>query len=148
MAHKLLIERFNAYYQGWCLAFGEHEANIDEDREIYWLTGEDRVGLAVAPALRRQLNLSLLGQQGRDAELILEDDSIKVEDNVIYQLIDQVDRDGMNRLKNFLSSEDKFYLFLTNHFCYPAGTRIITFCKEKPTILLYKEMQPLKVLIR
>ncbi len=147
MSQKLTIKRYNAYYQGWCLSFGEHEADIEEDRSIYWLTGDKRFGLAIEPSLRRKLNMSFLGQQGKNAELILQDDSLKVEEDIIYQLTDQVDIEGMNNLKKFLSSHDTFYLFLTNHFCYPQGTKIITFSTEKPTILLYKEMSPLKVLI-
>ena len=151
MAKEVLIKRYNAYYQGWCQAFGEHESNLDEDRDrdrdVYWLTGEGRIGLAVSSKLIRSLNLALLRHHEEVPQLILQSDSIKVEDKIIYQLSDDYDQQGTNQLMNYLDCKDDLYMFMTNHFFYPSGTRIITFAKEKPTILLYKEMQPLKVLI-
>ncbi len=53
----------------------------------------------------------------------------------------------MKQLKEFLRNEKELHLFLSSHFCYPSGTRIITFAKKKPSIILYKEMQPLKVVL-
>lgn len=147
MAKELIIKRYNAYYQGWCQAFGEHEANLDEDRDVYWLTAEGRIGLAVSSKLIRILNLAFLRHHEEIPQLILQSDSIKVEDKIIYQLSDDYDQKGMNQLMNYLDCKDELHLFMTNHFCYPSGTRIITIAKEKPTILLYKDMQPLKVLI-
>lgn len=148
MVKKVLIKRYNAYYKGWCLAFGAHEVNRDEERELYWLIGDGRIGLAVGPKLQRTLNLALLGHQKKTPELVLASYSIRVEDKIMYVLNDALDREGMGLLKSFLDCKEEMYLFLTSHFCYPSGTRIITISREKPTVLLYKEMQPMKVLIK
>ena len=147
MANEVHIKRYNAYYHGWFLAFGEHEANRDETRELYWLTGENRFGMAVSPQLRRHLNQALLGQRDKIPELILGKDRIQAENKNLYTLTDEIDEKGMREFKEFLGGKEQLHLFMTNHFCYPAGTHILTFATEKPTILLYKEMQPLKVLI-
>lgn len=148
MANEVLIKRYNTYYQGWCLSFGEHEADTDEDRDLYWLIGEARIGMAVSPKLKRTLNLALLGHHEKTPELVLENDTLKAQDTVIYKLTDEVDKEGMGQLKIFLDGKDDLHLFITSHFGYPSGTCILTFSREKPTILLYKEMQPLKVMIK
>ena len=149
MAKEVFIRRYNAYYQGWCLAFGEHENNCrEENRDIHWLVGESRIGIAVSPRLRRVLNYALIGRHDKTPELILDDDALKAQQKTLYQLSDDVDREGAQQLINFLDYSGEHYMFLTKHFCYPPGTLIYTFSREKPTILLYKEMQPLKVLIR
>ncbi|MES9856773.1 MAG: hypothetical protein ABW166_09250 [Sedimenticola sp.] len=146
MSNEVLIKRYNAYYHGWCLAFGEHDATYDETREICWLFGDERIGMALAPKLRRRLYLALLGRHERTPELILNSGTVKVDD-ISYELNDEIDRECLKQLKRFLRCEDELHLFLSSHFCYPSGTRIITFAKKKPSIILYKEMPPLKVLI-
>ena len=55
------IKRYNAYYHGWCLAFGEHTANFDEERDVNCLLGEDRIGLILSPGLRKQAQREFLG---------------------------------------------------------------------------------------
>ncbi|MEJ1334893.1 MAG: hypothetical protein RPV21_07155 [Candidatus Sedimenticola sp. (ex Thyasira tokunagai)] len=146
MSDNVLIKRYNAYYHGWCLSFGEHDATYDEAREICWLFGDGQIGMALAPRLWRKLYHALLGRHERTPELILSDGTVKVDD-VSFNLADEIDRKSMKQLKAFLLSQDELYLFLSNHFCYPSGTRIVTFSKKKPSIILYKEMQPLKVVI-
>lgn len=147
MPCEILIKRYNAYYQGWCQAFGEHEANIELDREIYWLVRQDRIGLAVSPALIRKLNHIFLGHHNKNPELIINQQCLQTANQIIYRFSDQVDIDGMHDLVTFLNSRQQFHLYLSSHFCYPRGTRIITFSSERPTILLYKEMLPLKLMI-
>ena len=149
MTKEVFIRRYNAYYQGWCLAFGEHDHDSEEDdRDIHWLVGEGRIGMAVSHGLRRILNHALIGRHDNIPELLLEDGALKAQRKIIYQLADDSDREGFQKLMEFLDYRGELYLFLTKHFCYPAGTLIYTFAREKPTILLYKEMQPHKVLIR
>lgn len=147
MPDEVLIKRYNTYYHSWCLSFGEHEAIYDEARDICWLFGEERIGMALAPNLRRRLYLALLGREHKEAELALRDEAVEVGDRC-YPLTDEVDLESMAKLKSFLRSEDELHLYLTNHFCYPSGTRIITFSRKKPPAILYKEMRPLKVNLR
>ena len=139
-----VIRRYNAYYHGWCLAFGEHEATYDESKEINWLFGEDRVGLALAPRLRKLLFRELLGQHDRIPELTLADDAVKFK-SVAYPFSDESVIVGMQSFKKFLLGGDDFHMFLSSHFCYPPGTRIVTFAKKKPLGIMYKEMQPMKL---
>ncbi|MES9902429.1 MAG: hypothetical protein ABW168_07070 [Sedimenticola sp.] len=146
MTEKVLVKRYNAYYHGWCLAFGEHRSIYDDERVICWLFGDDRIGMALAPKLRRKLYLALLGHHDKIPELVLENGTVKVDD-FSFELADEIDRKSMKQLKEFLRNEKELHLFLSSHFCYPSGTRIITFAKKKPSIILYKEMQPLKVVL-
>ncbi len=139
-----VIRRYNAYYHGWCLAFGEHEVTYDEGKEINWLFGEDRMGLALAPRLRKLLFRELLGQHDKIPELTISDDAIKFKSRP-YPLPDESTRAGMQYFKKFLLGGDDVHMFLSSHFCYPAGTRIVTFARKKPLGIMYKEMQPMKL---
>jgi hypothetical protein len=139
-----VIRRYNAYYHGWCLAFGEHEAAYAEEQDINWLFGEDRVGLVLASRLRRLLFRELLGQHDRIPELTLADDAVKIK-KFAYPLSDESSKAGMRFFKKFLRGGSGFHMFLSSHFCYPPGTRIVTFAKKKPLGIMYKEMQPMKL---
>ena len=142
-----VIKRYNAYYHGWCLSFGEHdEAAYDENKGINWLFGEDRVGLALTPRLRRLLFRELLGQHDKIPEMTLADDAVKFKSQA-YPLSDESTKVGMQHFKKFLLGGDDFHMFLSSHFCYPPGTRIVTFSKRKPLGIMYKEMQPMKLKI-
>jgi len=44
----------------------------------------------------------------------------------------------------FTSAKD-LHLYLTYHFMYQRGTRIITFSNEQPWPLIYKEIEPMQV---
>lgn len=146
MSESRIISRYNAYYHGWCLAFGEHKVSYEDNREINWLFSDDRIGLALGPKLRRRLYHELLGHHDKIPELILLDDSIRI-NQLIYPLSDEIDRHGMKAWKKFVLSGDDLHMFLCSHFCYPSGTRIVTFTKKKPTMIMYKEMQPMKLTI-
>ena len=141
-----VIRRYNAYYHGWCLSFGKHEVTYDEDKEINWLIGEDQVGLALAPRLRKLLFRELLGQHDKTPELTISDNAIKFK-NKPYALPDESTTAGMQYFKKFLLGGDDFHMFLSSHFCYPPGTRIITFSKKKPLIIMYKEIEPLQLIV-
>ena len=139
-----VIRRYNAYYHGWCLAFGEHEASYEEDQDINWLFGEDRMGMVLAPRLRRLLFRELLGQHERIPELTLLDDAVKIK-QLSYRLSDEPSKGGMRYFLKFLLGGTDFHMFLSSHFCYPAGTRIVTFANKKPLGIMYKEMQPMRL---
>lgn len=145
MTDYRIINRYNAYYHGWCLAFGEHTADYEEGRDINWLTGEDRIGWIFSAALRKQANRELLGQS-RIPELALSDDALRM-NRYIHPLQDEADKNGIQRMKEFLLSERDLHMFLCSHLFYPGGTRIITFARKKPLIIMYKEMRPLKLVI-
>ncbi len=141
-----IIKRYNAYYHGWCLAFGEHTANYDEQRNISWLFGEQRMGLILSSVLRKQAKRELLGHDEKLPELALSDNALRM-NSYDYELKDDTDRESIQKLKAFLLSSHDLHMYLCSHLFYPSGTRIITFAIKKPLAIMYKEMQPLKLRI-
>jgi hypothetical protein len=146
MSDSRIVKRYNAYYRGWCLAFGEHSADYDEAREISWLFGEDRIGLILSSDLRKQAQNELLGHHDQIPQLSLTDESV-VFNQYKHHLQDDVDTRNSLRLKEFLLHGEALHMFLCSHLFYPSRTRILTFATKKPLIIMYKEMQPLKVVI-
>ena len=145
MNESRIIRRYNAYYRGWCLTFGEHTADYEDERDINWLYGEDRVGLILSPVLRKKAQREFLGQQEEMPELGLSERMVRV-NKTVYDLKSDADRLNLRRLKEFLLGGEDMHMFLSNHLFYPR-TRIITFAREKPIIIMYKEMQPLKLVV-
>ncbi len=140
-----IIKRYNAYYRGWCLAFGEHTANYEKERDINWLYGEKRIGLILSSGLRKQAQREFLGHQERIPELRLSEDLVRM-NNFIFRMKNDIDRVNVQHLKDFLLNCQDMHMFLCSHFFYPR-TRIITFSEEKPMIIMYKEMQPLNLIV-
>ncbi len=145
MNDSRIIKRYNAYYHGWCLTFGEHTANYKESRNINWLYGEEKIGLIISPGLRRQAQLEFLGHREGLPELGLSADTVRV-NKAVYQLKNDSEKEDAMRLKDFLLSGDQMHMFLCSHLFYPR-TRIITFSAKKPIAIMYKEMQPLKLIV-
>jgi len=139
-----IIKRYNAYYHGWCLAFGEHTASYAEERDINWLFGEEKIGLILSAALRIPAQREFLGHHRDIPVLHLSTDRVEM-NKFTYRLNDVMDRENIQRLKEFILNSHEMHMFLCSHLFYP-GERIITFAEEKPTIIMYKEMQPLRLI--
>ncbi|MET0029817.1 MAG: hypothetical protein ABW101_19460 [Candidatus Thiodiazotropha sp.] len=146
MTETRVIKRYNAYYKGWCLAFGEHSGDYEEFRDINWLYGEDRVGLILSAELRKRAQHELLGHSDAIPALQLSEQSVSF-NAFEYPLQDPMDLDNLKRFRQFLLSHREIHMFLSSHLIYPPRTRILTFATQKPLIIMYKEMQPLKLLI-
>ncbi|MES9944761.1 MAG: hypothetical protein ABW080_07400 [Candidatus Thiodiazotropha sp.] len=146
MNDSRIVKRYNAYYRGWCLAFGEHSADYDEERDISWLFGEDRIGLILSPNLRKQAQHELLGHHDEIPQLKLTDHSV-VLNQYEHSLKDDVDKKNIFRFKEFLMQGEEMHMFLCSHLVYPSRTRILTFATKKPLNIMYKEMQPLNLVI-
>jgi len=144
MSYSRLIKRYSAYYAGWCVAFGEHEINYDENRQINWLFGDSKIGFILSPQLKRIFFHELLGKHGHIPLVSIQESEIRLNEYRIPLALEE-DRQRLARLKEFFDSQEDVHLCLTSHFCYPQGTRIITFTKKKPLIIMYKEIQPIKV---
>ena len=142
MNDSRIIKRYNAYYRGWCLAFGEHTVDYEDDSDINWLYGEERIGLILSSAFRKKAQSELLGQRATIPEFSLSDETVRI-NKLIYRLQNQVERENTLRLKKFLLNSHEVHMYLTSHLFYPR-TRIITFARQKPIVIMYKEMQPLK----
>jgi hypothetical protein len=147
MTDSRVIKRYNAYYKGWCLAFGEHTADYDDYRDISWLFGEDRIGLILTPSLLKKAQYELLGHHQALPELQLSNHSVSF-NAFDYALQDDIDLKNAQRFKQFLLESKEIHMFLCSHLIYPPKTRILTFSTQKPLIIMYKEMQPLKLTIQ
>jgi hypothetical protein len=146
MSDSRIVKRYNAYYRGWCLAFGEHSAEYDETRDISWLFGEGRIGLILSSNLRKQAQYELLGHHDEIPLLSLSNDHVML-NQYKHQLKDEMDIRNILRLKDFLLQGEELHMFLCSHLIYPSRTRILTFATKKPLVIMYKEMLPLKVVI-
>ena len=141
-----LIRRYSAYYHGWCQSFGEHEIDSEDEKDINWLIGEDTVGMIIEPKLRRELFRELLGKHRQDPVVEFYGTFARIHD-AEYPIAQQENRKGLDALLQMLEHDSEVHLFLTYHFFYPSGTRIVTFSKKKPLLIMYKEIEPLAVKI-
>ena len=146
MSYRRLIKRYSAYYAGWCVAFGEHDIDYDENKEINWLFGDSKIGFALSPQLKQIVFHELLGKHKHIPLVSIQESEIRLHKYRIPITLEE-DRRGLASFKEFINTKEDVHLCLTSHFCYPPGTRIITFTKKKPLIIIYKEIQPMKVKI-
>ena len=146
MSIERIVKRYSAYYAGWCVAFGEHEIDYEENRDIQWIFGEGKVGISLAPRLRRLFVRELLGKRKRMPRIVLYKDSAKINHRK-FTVSSKTDRENMRNFRAFFDCPEEIHMFLSSHFCYPPGTRIITFSKKKPLVIMYKEIEPLQVII-
>jgi hypothetical protein len=147
MAFEYEVRRYAAYYAGWCVAFGEHKMAYDEGRDVSWLFGDSKVGIAVPPRLKRALDRELLGGSHQDLPQITLADAYVMVNERRFEFDSRRDGIYVERLKAFFLGSNELHMFLTSHFCYPPGTRIITFARKKPLPIMYKEIDPLKLML-
>jgi len=134
MAYERTIKRYSAYYAGWCVAFGEHEIDFDESADIQWVSGDEtKIGITLSPRLRKVFIRSLLGKHDHMPEVILGAHSAQV-DRFEYPFTREKDKAAFANFRNFFCCPEDIHMFLTSHFCYPQGTRIVTFSKKKPLL--------------
>ena len=144
MTGKYEIYRYTAYFKGWCQAFGEHEAQFTEDESISWLYGENKIGLILPQELGKQLHREVLGKKHTTPVLALSRDSVCV-GKFQHTFSEPHDLAGLSKLIQMFTSAKDLHLYLTYHFMYQRGTRIITFSNEQPWPLIYKEIEPMQV---
>lgn len=146
MSSSRIINRYNAYYRGWCLAFGDHDAEYEQEREVNWLNGEDKIGLILSSGLRKQFQRVFLSQAQDELGLVLSNDVVKMRE-FAYRINTDIDRVYIQRLRDFLLNSDDLHMFLSSHFFY-QGERIITFANKKPLPIMYKMMEPINLTIK
>ena len=145
MSSKYTIHRYAAYFKGWCQAFGEHEVRFTKDESIAWLYGNNQIGLILPPELGKQLQREVLGKKHHKAPLLTLGRDCVCIGNFQHSFADPHDLDGLARLGTTLRGGKVLHLFLTYHFMYQRGTRIITFSSEQPWPLIYKEIEPMQI---
>jgi hypothetical protein len=144
MTDEQVIHRYAAFFKGWCQAFGEHEAQFTEDESIGWLYAENQIGLILPRELGKQLFRKILGKKHKIPVITLSRDIIGI-GNFQYTFSEPHDLAGLDKLIQMLASGKELHLYLTYHFMYQRGTRIITFSTEQPWPLIYKEIEPIKI---
>jgi hypothetical protein len=138
------IKRYSAYFLGWCQAFGEHEIFFREEDDVNWLFGEAKIGINFSPRVRRLFLKEMLKQNKENLSLIISNNHIQLGD-LKYHFVSEKDNYGLTKILDLLRNNEEIHLFLTSHFCYPPGTRIVTLSRKKPFIILYKEIESLTV---
>ena len=144
MTYEYQIRRYSAYLKGWCQAFGEHEGLFADDDSIGWLFGEDQVGLILPEGLNKKLYREVLGKKRKSPVLTFRPDCVCA--GQFHQCFSSpADIESLNKLRKFLKTNTQIHLFLTYHFMYQRGTRIITFSLTPPWPLIYKEIDPVQL---
>jgi hypothetical protein len=146
MEFEYEIRRYTAYLRGFCQAFGEHEGQYEESSDINWLLANEQVGLILSPEVKRTFYRVILGRETVIPTLRLSQSSLQLGD-LKHPLEGENDMQGLQALRQLIQQESPTHLYLTYHFIYPPGTRIVTFSKQRPLPIFYKKMRPLKVVL-
>jgi hypothetical protein len=141
MAKEHTVQRYAGYFRGWCQAFGEHNSQFEEDNNVLWLFCDAQVGLILTQHLRRIAYQQLLVRQ-RPPPLLIGVDFVQA-GSLRYDASSAVGRSGLESLRRLFDNDASVHLYLTYHFMYPRGTRIVTFSRRTPLPLVYKPIAPL-----
>lgn len=138
------VRRYTAYFRGWCQAFGEHDLVAPQDEGINWLLGKKQIGLILPGALTRSLYREVLGKQRPSPLLDINAERVQV--GGFRQVLPQIWREqGLKVFTELMQADKDLHLYLTYHFVYPSGTRIVTLSQRKPLSIIYKEVKPMDI---
>jgi hypothetical protein len=141
-----LVTRYAAYFRGWCQAFGEHDSVTDERTGISWLRSGNQVGFVLPGDLMHALNREVLL---RDTTPVLTIDPGAIHVGALEFPLGAVqDTSFLQDMHRLLESGRAPSLFLTSHFMYGTGTRIITLSGNAPLALIYRPIGSLSVRFR
>jgi len=137
-------QRYSAFFKGWCQAFGEHENLSREDDAINWLSAENQVGFILPRELTKALYREVLGRQRESPILTISQNCVRVGE-FHYTLSTTGDKAGTAALRQRLENPGELHLYLTYHFLYQSGTRIITLSRKQPLAIFYKQIRPMYI---
>jgi hypothetical protein len=138
------VKRYAAYFRGWCQAFGEHQVESSNDDAISWLLAEQQVGMILPRPLTRALYREALGRPRAPPLLTISPRCLRV-GAFHYQFRQALEPHILNALQDVLQAPRDLHLYLSYHFMYPSGTRIITLSSNKPLHIIYKEISPMRI---
>jgi hypothetical protein len=138
MTNEYELQRYAAYFRGWCQAFGEHDSLPNEDTGICWLLSEHQVGFLLRPQLTKALFREVLMRNDKPV-LELSQKGARI-GTFHYPLSGEIDEQGFAAIRKILENHSDTCLFLTSHFLYGTGTRIFTLSSKKPLSIIYKEI--------
>ncbi|HYQ70419.1 MAG TPA: hypothetical protein VET88_00675 [Gammaproteobacteria bacterium] len=138
MLVQRIITRYAAYFRGWCQAFGEHESITGEENGVSWLLADQQIGFILPQQVTKPLNREMLWQNPTPT-LVINSKHLEV-GALRIPLTGWYDSRGLNALETLLRTGNEFHFFLTSHFMYGTGTRILTLSTRKPLAIIYKEI--------
>ena len=140
------LKRYAAYYRGWCQAFGEHESVPGEDTGISWLFGENQIGF-ISPREQTKLLLREILRKRETPTLTISRKSVQI-GAFYYRPSKPSDESALLAVAKFLETGNGSHIFLTSHFMYGTGTRILTVSNKKPLSIIYKEIGAMQIKLR
>jgi len=138
------VQRYTAYFRNWCQAFGEHDVVASQDEGISWLFDEKQIGFILSRELTRSLYREVLGKQRSNPLMEINAERVQVGQ---FRLVlpDIWQEQGLKVFTQLMQAENDLHLYLTYHFTYPSGTRIVTLSQRKPLPIIYKEIRPMDI---
>ena len=143
MTSEYEIKRYAAYYKGWCQTFGEHESVISDDGGISWRVSEQQIGFISPQQLTRSLLLEVL-RKHKTPTLTIGHHSVHI-GKIDYGFSRASDESALEAVSKLLEGGGDTHLFLTSHFMYGMGTRILTLSHKKPVAIIYKEIGAMRI---
>jgi len=138
------VKRYAAYFRGWCQAFGEHRLEPSGDDAVSWLIAEQQLGIILSRPLTRALYREALGQRRQPPLLSISPRQLQV-GAFCYRFRKPLEPSVLEALTQLLQGPQTLHLYLTYHFMYPSGTRIITLSHNKPLHIIYKEIGSMRI---
>ena len=140
------LKRYAAYYKGWCQAFGEHESIRSEDAGISWLFAEKQIGFISPRKLARAILREILRKRDTPT-LTIGRNSVQI-GSFYYRPSKASDESALLAIADFLETGNASHIYLTSHFMYGTGTRILTVSSKKPLSIIYKELGTMHIRLR
>ena len=145
MTPEYELKRYAAYYRGWCQAFGEHESVLSDDG-ISWLFAEKQVGFISPRQMTRALLREILRKRYTPT-LSISRRSVEV-GTFNYRPSKASDESALLAIANFMETGNGSHIYLTSHFMYGTGIRILTISSKKPLSIIYKEIGTMRIRLR
>jgi len=146
MSVERQVRRYAAYFKGWCQAFGEHEPLVSEGEAIQWLLGDKQLGVILPDDLTRPLYREVLSAQNNCPCLVIGTSHVQVGE-LRHDFTTAPDAAGLAALRQLAQGAHGLHLFLTYHFMYPSGTRILTFSRHQPLSIIYRHIGPMRIVL-
>jgi len=140
------VKRYAAYFRGWCQAFGEHQTQPSGDDAVSWLVADQQLGIILSRPLTRALYREVLGQPRQPPLLSISPRQLQA-GAFTYRFHKPLEPPVLEALAELLQGPQNLHLYLTYHFMYPSGTRIITLSRNKPLHIIYKEIGTLRIAV-
>jgi hypothetical protein len=140
------LRRYAAYFRGWCQAFGEHENLSGSDTDINWLLGDRQVGFILPNQLTRSLFREVLRRR-ETPEFVINRKGFRI-GSFSCAFTGKADLSALDAIRNVLETGQQGHVYLTSHFMYGSGAKIITLSGKKPLSIIYKEIGRMHINLR